>query len=81
MMRQMDIEKILFEVAALIGRTEIPMAVYLGLQVGDILLLDKNVGEPLTVEVGEEIRFSGRPGLSEVRKAIRINERIHSRRN
>lgn len=77
----MDIEKVLFEVAVLIGRTEIPMAVYLGLQVGDILLLDKNVGELLTVKVGEEIRFSGRPGLSEVRKAIRINERIHSRRN
>lgn len=77
----MNIEELFFDVTALIGKTEIPMAAYLGLQVGDILLLDQKVGEPFSIEVGEEVRFSGRPGLSETRKAVKIDERIHTRRD
>jgi len=80
-MTLMDIEELSFDVSALIGKTEIPMTAYLGLQVGDILLLDQKVGEPFSIEVGEESRFSGRPGLSETRKAVKIHERIHTRRD
>lgn len=75
----MDIEELCFDVTALIGKVEIPMAAYLGLQVGDILLLDRKVGEPFMIEVGEDARFSGHPGLSETRKAVKIDERIHTR--
>ncbi len=77
----MDIAKLPFEVAALIGRAEIPMKAYLGLQVGDIVLIEQKVEEPLTIQVNGEARYRGRPGLSETRKAVTIHERIHIRRD
>ncbi len=79
MMTHMDIEELPFNVTAKIGKAEIPMSAYLGLQVGDILLLDQKVGEPFTIEVGEKACFSAHPGLSETRKAVKIDERIHPR--
>ncbi len=80
-MSSMDIAQLPFEVAALIGRTEIPMRAYLGLQVGDIVLLEQKIEEPLSIQVGGETRYLGRPGLSETRKAVTIHERIHTRRD
>ncbi|MCC5832305.1 MAG: FliM/FliN family flagellar motor switch protein [Chlamydiales bacterium] len=77
----MEIEELSFDVKALIGKIEIPVSTYLGLQVGDILLLDQRIEEPFMIEAGEELCFSGRPGLSATRKAVRIDERIYTRRD
>jgi flagellar motor switch protein FliM len=75
----MNIENLPFEVTAVIGTAELPMTAYLGLQTGDILLLDQAVGDPFKIFVGEEVYFKGHPGLSETRKAVKINERIYPR--
>lgn len=72
----MEIEDLLFDVAALAGKAEIPLSVYPELQVGDIVLLDQKVEEGFSIRVGDEIRYRGHPGLCETRKAIRIDERV-----
>ena len=74
----MDIQELCFDVTALIGKGRLPRESYLELQVGDILLLEQKVGEPLWIKVGEKPFFRAHPGLSETRKAVKIDERIHS---
>lgn len=75
----MRIEFLSFDLVAVVGKSEIPQAAYSDLRVGDILLLDQKIEDPIIVRIGEEPFFRGRPGLSETHKAVRIDERIHSR--
>lgn len=55
-----------------LGGATIDLAEFLRLQVGDVLVLDQRVGEPLDVRVGEQRRFVGQPGRSRGRVAVRI---------
>ena len=73
----MNLDEIQFEMTTLLGRAEIPMRAYLGLQIGDILVLDQTIEEGLAVRVGEEERYRVSAGLLETHKAIRIDERVH----
>ena len=77
MMQIMEIDDLPFEICALVGKAHLPMGAYLALQVGDILLLEQQVGEPFVIKGGETPLFTGTPGLSETRKAVRLDERIH----
>lgn len=73
----MDVEDLPFNVRTILGRANLPMKAYLGLQVGDILLLDHKAGDPLTLKVAETEAFTATPGLFETRKAVKIHERLH----
>lgn len=77
-MRNMEIGELRFDLVALIGEGWLPMSSYLQLEVGDILLLDQKISAPLAMIAGEKPLFYARPGLSENRKAVRIDERIHT---
>ena len=55
-----------------LGGATIDLAEFLRLGEGDVLVLDRRVGEPLDVNVGTERRFIGQPGRSRGRLAVRI---------
>lgn len=74
----MRIDSLSFDLVAVVGKSEIPQTAYLDLRVGDILLLDQKIEDPITLRIGEDPYFRARPGLSETHKAVRIDERIHS---
>lgn len=55
-----------------LGSATIDLAEFLRLGPGDVLVLDRRVGESLDVLVGTEKRFVGQPGRSRGRLAVRI---------
>lgn len=73
----MQIDDLLLEVTAVLGKAEIPLAAYLGLHVGDILVLDQPIEQGLVVCVGKKERYLATAGLFETHKAITIDERIY----
>lgn len=66
-----------FEITALLGTVDIPMKAYIGLQIGDILVLDQKIEDGLQVRVGEQTHYLVTAGLYETHKAILIDERIY----
>src|SRR2546429_4692153 len=62
-------------VTALLGRTEITVRELLALSEGTILKLDTTATGALPIQVGEHIKFHGRPGVNGKNIAIKI-ERI-----
>ncbi len=59
-------------VVAELGRTELTIGEVLGLEVGDVILLDGGVERPVTVRVGNQPKFTGRPGRVRGRLAVEI---------
>jgi flagellar motor switch protein FliM len=59
-----------------LGRVEISLAQLAELQVGDVILLNQRVGEPLSALVGEEPKFLGWAGRSGSSTAFRIESVI-----
>jgi flagellar motor switch protein FliM len=76
-MRHMNLDTIRFEVTVLLGKTTIPLKAYMGLQVGDVLILDQSIEKGLVTRVGSEKRYLATAGLFETHKAITIDERIY----
>lgn len=74
----MQIEEIPFEITALLGTTSLPQVVYMGLQLGDILVLDQTVDQRLVVRIGRQERYQATGGLFLTHKAVTLDERIHS---
>lgn len=75
----MRMEHLRFEVKAILGKVDIDPALYNDLRIGDILILDQKIGEPLSIEISNEPWYSGRPGLHETHKALAIHDRLHDR--
>ena len=73
----MKIEDLPIAVKAILGKAELPLAAYHALQVGDILILDQEVGQPLSVAFGEDEMVVASPGLFETKKAVRIDGKVH----
>lgn len=73
-MRHMKVEHIPLPILARLGQTELPMDAYLGLQIGDIILLDQAVNKPLPIIVGEKEALKGSAGLFENHKAVRMTK-------
>ena len=74
----MHIEEISFEVTALLGTTSLPQVAYMGLHLGDILVLDQTVDQRLVVRIGKQERYQATAGLFLTHKAVTLDERIHS---
>jgi flagellar motor switch protein FliM len=74
----MQTEKIPFEVTAFLGKTALSLSDYLGLQIGDILVLDQPIEKGLVTCISQSECFLATAGLFETHKAIIIDERIHS---
>ncbi len=68
------LEKIELELRAEIGRTRIPLSELLTLEVGDVIVLERRINEPIQVYIGEHEKFKATPGRSGKYRALRILE-------
>lgn len=68
------INQVRLPVAVELGRANITLRELLSLEVGDVVALDKRVGEPLDVLVGKKTKMKGMPGRVGRRLAIKITE-------
>ena len=60
------------EVVAEIGSTRITLDGLLNLEVGDTVILERRMNEPIAVRVGKTTVCYGEPGRSQNRKAVRV---------
>lgn len=61
-------------VRAILGKTMIQVAEFIGLQLGDVIPLDSNVNGNLEVLVGDLLKFRGSPGVKKNKVAIKITD-------
>ncbi len=64
--------------AVVLGGASIELKDYMKLGVGDVMILDRKVGEPLRVLAGDAGEFTGQPGRIGNKIAVRILERLDS---
>lgn len=57
-----------------LGRARVSMQDLVGLGIGDVIRLDRTVGEHLEVKIGGSVKFYGLPGLAGNKMAIRITD-------
>ena len=60
------------DMAADLGHARLTLRDVLGMQVGDVLRLDRSVGQAIPFKIGRRPGFEGRPGLSGNRLSVRI---------
>ncbi len=60
----------------IVGRTSISVGEFLGLQRGDIILLDRKTNEDFEIYVDTELQFRGRPGSKKNRVAVKITKSL-----
>jgi flagellar motor switch protein FliM len=60
------------DLRVVLGSAGIELKDYLKLQAGDVLVLDRKVGEPLEIRAGEKMEFTGQPGRVGGKLAVRI---------
>ncbi|MDH8676621.1 flagellar motor switch protein FliM [Fusibacter bizertensis] len=61
---------------AVVGGSNITVSELLNLQKGDIILLNKNVEEPLDIYVENQLKYKAKPGIKKKNVAIMISEII-----
>ncbi|MGQ9473670.1 MAG: flagellar motor switch protein FliM [Candidatus Caldatribacteriaceae bacterium] len=71
---RMRLEKVLLPLRIELGRTKVSMRELLGLEVGDVVVLDRKVEEPLGIFVGKNLKMWGIAGRRGRRLAVRITE-------
>lgn len=59
-----------------VGRTQISVGEFLGLQRGDIILLDRRTDEDFEIYVDKALQFRGRPGSKKNRVAVKITKSL-----
>jgi flagellar motor switch protein FliM len=62
------------EVTVTLAHSSIPLSELTKIEVGDIISIEKEVGQWMEVEIGNEIRFLASPGSYRGRKAARIEQ-------
>ncbi len=65
------------EVKAELGRTSITAEDLLRLNVGDVLVLNQDIGHPLNILVEGVLKFKGYPGVFKGSKAVKIEELVY----
>lgn len=70
------IKRVDVPVKAVLGKTQVPVNDFLNLQVGDIIRLDTEVEDDLTVYVGNIKKFTALPGSSKDKYAVRVTSVI-----
>ncbi|GGG12343.1 flagellar motor switch protein FliM [Paenibacillus abyssi] len=68
------VSKAKLAIVAELGSSTISVREFLGLALGDVIALNKNVGEGLHIKVGEKLKFIGSPGSVKDRLAVQIDE-------
>ncbi|MFI3230411.1 MAG: flagellar motor switch protein FliM [bacterium] len=71
-----QLEKALVTVSALVGKTNVTIDEFIGIQVGDVIPLDSYVNSDLRIKVGEITKFYAKPGINRGKNAIQITSVI-----
>ncbi|MDD4503223.1 MAG: flagellar motor switch protein FliM [Clostridiaceae bacterium] len=66
------IQSTMLPVRVLLGRNDIKIRDFLGLNIGDVIPLDTSVNDDLNVFVGNLRKFNGKPGLKKNKVAVKI---------
>lgn len=66
-------------IVAELGESTITINEFLSLSVGDVIALNKPVGEGLKIKVGNKVKFIGSPGSVKDRLAVQVNEIVSER--
>lgn len=66
------INKASIPLRAVIGKTNITVNEFLNLQVGDVVQLDTTIDEDMKIYVGNELKYTGKPGTKKKRLAVQI---------
>jgi flagellar motor switch protein FliM len=61
------------EVTAVLGESNMTLQRLLDIDVGDTIILDRRINDPIAVNVGRKTVCYGQPGKSQNRKAVRID--------
>ncbi|MFD0959489.1 flagellar motor switch protein FliM [Paenibacillus chungangensis] len=73
-MLEQRVHKAKLPIIAELGETSITINEFLGLTVGDVLILDKPVEEGLKIKVGDKLKFIGSPGSVKDKLAIQVDQ-------
>lgn len=63
-------------ITTIIGKTNITVNEFINLQVGDIITLDSYVDSDLGINIGNSLKFYGKPGINRGKNSIQITELI-----
>ncbi len=75
-MLEQRLQKAKLPIVAELGESAITIKEFLGLNVGDVISLNKSVGEGLSIKVGDKLKFIGSPGSVKDRLAVQLDEVI-----
>jgi flagellar motor switch protein FliM len=67
-----NVERAPVDLSVELGRTVVSLRDLIALQVGDLVLFDKPVNEPLSVTVNEREKFKVFPGVNRDKLAVRV---------
>ncbi len=70
------VEKSHLDIRSVIGHTMISVREFLSLQIGDVVILDRKVGEDFEVYVDKDVKYLGQPGTSNAHMAIKITDNL-----
>lgn len=70
------LEKTYVNIRAIIGKAKITVGDFLNLQAGDVIQLDTKINEDIKVIVGNQKKFTAKPGIKKKKVAIKINDFI-----
>lgn len=62
-----------------LGRARVSMQDIIGIEIGDVIRLNRSVDDPLEVKIQGETKFTGRPGLVGSQLAVQITEQIQEK--
>ncbi|WP_141500769.1 flagellar motor switch protein FliM [Paenibacillus luteus] len=68
------VNKAKLPIVAELGESSITIKEFLGLNVGDVISLNKSVDDGLKIKVGDKLKFIGSPGSVKDRLAVQIDE-------
>jgi flagellar motor switch protein FliM len=71
------VHKAKLPIVAELGESSLSISEFLGLSVGDVISLNRNVDSGLSIKVGEKLKFIGSPGMVKDRVAVQIDEIVN----
>ena len=74
-----ELERARVPVSVQVGKTQIMVSDFLGLQVGDIVPLDSYVSSDVNVMIGNMHKFHAKPGTSRGKYAVQITDLVEKR--
>ncbi len=73
---EVGLEEAKIPVSVVVGKTNITVDEFIGLQVGDVITLDSYVNSDFNVMIGNLLKFYAKPGISRGKNAVQITSLV-----